>query len=160
MTVIGGGEGTQGSKEGDRSEQDEEGRGERLPWTQIVGGRMATLPTGRDPDNCNCKGEGAGDEAKTIAAINVGRINNGTGDPVANKYGYDGNGDGDGDGNGIAMLANGTEVSRRNVDATSKQGDVRWMPLHRVIVVLLNSNITLSQYIINLCTIVIDLNMF
>jgi hypothetical protein len=127
---------------------------------KLLGAGWRRCQRGEDPDNCNCKGEGAGDEAKTIAAINVRRINNGAGDPVANKYGYDGNGDGDGDGNGIAMLANGTEVSRRNVDATSKQGDVRWMPLHRVIVVLLNSNITLSQYIINLCTIVINLNMF
>ena len=46
MRVIGGGKGTQGSKEGGGSEQDEEGRGKRLPWTQIVGGRMA-VPTGR-----------------------------------------------------------------------------------------------------------------
>ena len=45
------------------------------------------------------------DEAKTIAAINVGRMNNGADDPDANKDGYDG--DGDGDDNGVAMLANG-----------------------------------------------------
>ena len=47
MRVIGGGEGTQGSKEGDGSEQDKEGRGKRLPWTRIVRGRTATPPTGR-----------------------------------------------------------------------------------------------------------------
>ena len=47
MRVIGGGEGTQGSKEGGGSEQDKEGRGKRLPWTQIVSGRTGTLPTGR-----------------------------------------------------------------------------------------------------------------
>ena len=33
MRVIGGDEGTQGSKEGDGSKQDEEGKGKRLPWT-------------------------------------------------------------------------------------------------------------------------------
>jgi hypothetical protein len=47
MRVIGGDEGTQGSKEGGGSEQNKEGRGKRLPWTQIVRGRTATLPTGR-----------------------------------------------------------------------------------------------------------------
>jgi hypothetical protein len=47
IRVIGGDEGTQGSKEGGGSEQDKEGRGKRLPWTQIVRGRTATLPTGR-----------------------------------------------------------------------------------------------------------------
>ena len=72
------------------------------------------------------------DEAKTIAAINVGRMNNGADDPHANTGSY--NGDGDGDDDGIAMLANGTEVARRDVDATSKRGDVRWMPLHCFIV--------------------------
>jgi len=72
------------------------------------------------------------DEAKTIAAIDVGRMNNGADDPDANKDGYDGDGDGDDD--GIVMLANGTEVARRDVDATSKRGDVRWMPLHCFIV--------------------------
>ena len=46
MRVNGGGQGTQGSKEGGRSEQDEEGRGKRLPWTRIVGGRTAAQ-TGR-----------------------------------------------------------------------------------------------------------------
>jgi len=35
---------------------------------------------------------------------------------------------------GVAMLVNGTEVARRNVDAMSKRGDVRWMPLHCIIV--------------------------
>mgnify|MGYP006204209515 FL=1 len=35
---------------------------------------------------------------------------------------------------GVAMLANGTEVARRDVDATSKRGDVRWTPLHCFIV--------------------------
>ena len=63
------------------------------------------------------------DEAKTIATIDVGRMNNDADDPDANKDGNDGDGDGDDD--GIAMLANGTEVARRNVDATSKRGDVR-----------------------------------
>ena len=72
------------------------------------------------------------DEAKTITAIDVGRMNNGADDPDANKDGYDGDGDGDDD--GVAMLANGTEVARRDVDATSKQGDVRWTPLHCFIV--------------------------
>jgi len=71
-------------------------------------------------------------EAKTIAAIDVGRMNNDADDPDANKDGYDGDGDGDDD--GIAMLANGTEVARRDVDATSKRGDVRWTPLHCFIV--------------------------
>ncbi len=47
MRVIGGGEGTQGSKEGGGSEQGKEGRGKRLQWTRIVKGRMATPPTGR-----------------------------------------------------------------------------------------------------------------
>ena len=47
MRVIGGGEGMQGSKEGGGSEQDKEGRGKRLPWTQVIGGRTATPPTGR-----------------------------------------------------------------------------------------------------------------
>ena len=64
------------------------------------------------------------DEAKTIAVINVGHMNNGAYDPDANKDGYDGDGDGDGDDDGVAMLANGTEVARRDVDATSKRGDV------------------------------------
>jgi len=72
------------------------------------------------------------DEAKTIAAIDVGRMNNDADDPDANKDGYDG--DGDGNDNGVAMLANGTEVARCDVDATSKQGDVRWMPPHCFIV--------------------------
>jgi hypothetical protein len=47
MRVIGGGEGTQGSKEGGGSEQDKEGRGKQLPCTQIIRGRTATPPTGR-----------------------------------------------------------------------------------------------------------------
>ena len=47
MRVIGRGEGTQGSMEGDRSEQDKEGRGKRLPWTRIVRGRTETPPTER-----------------------------------------------------------------------------------------------------------------
>jgi len=53
---------------------------------------------------------------------------------------------------GVAMLANGTELARRDVDATSKQGDVRWTPLHCCIVDLLNSNITLSHYILLTCS--------
>ena len=73
------------------------------------------------------------DEAKTIATINVGRMKNGADDPDANKDGYD-HGDGDGDDDGIAMLANGTEMARREIYATSKQGDVRWTPLHCFIV--------------------------
>ena len=73
------------------------------------------------------------DEAKTIAAINVRCMNNGADDPDANKDGYDGDGDGDND-DGVAMLANGTEVARRNVDATSKRGNVRLTPLHCCIV--------------------------
>jgi hypothetical protein len=73
------------------------------------------------------------DEAKT-AAINVGRMNNGADDPDANKDGYDGDSNGDGDDDGVAMLANGTEVARHDVDTTSKQGDVRWTPLHCFIV--------------------------
>jgi len=40
------------------------------------------------------------DEAKTIAAIDVGGINNGAENPDANKDNYDGDGD------GVAMLAN------------------------------------------------------
>jgi len=74
------------------------------------------------------------DEAKTIATIDVVRMNNGADDPDANKDGYDGDGNGDGDDDSIAMLANGTEVARRDVDATSERGDVRWMPLHCFIV--------------------------
>jgi len=74
------------------------------------------------------------DEAKTIAAIGVGRMNNGADDPDANKDGYDGDGDGDDDDDGDAMLANGTEVARHDVDATSKRGDVCWTPLHCFIV--------------------------
>ena len=65
------------------------------------------------------------DEAKTIATINVVRMNNGADDPDANKDGYDGDGDGNDD--SIAMLANGMEVARCAVDATSYRGDVRWM---------------------------------
>jgi hypothetical protein len=38
------------------------------------------------------------DEAKTIAAIDVGRMNNGADDPDANKDGYDGDGDDNDDG--------------------------------------------------------------
>ena len=84
------------------------------------------------------------DEAKTIATIDVRHTNNGADDPDANKDGYDGN--------GVAMLANGMEVSRHDADVTSKKrGDVRWMPLHRFIVDLLNSNMTLSHYILLNC---------
>jgi len=61
------------------------------------------------------------DEAKTIATIDVRRTNNDEDDPDANKDGYDGK--------GVAMLANGTEVSRHDADMTSKRGDVHWMPL-------------------------------
>jgi hypothetical protein len=74
------------------------------------------------------------DEAKTIAVINVGHMNNGAYDPDANKDGYDGDRDDDDD--GVVMLANGMEVAtRRDVDATSKRGDVCWMPLNCFIVV-------------------------
>jgi len=45
MRVINGGQGTQGSKEGGGSEQDKEGRGKRLPWMQIVGGRTSRHET-------------------------------------------------------------------------------------------------------------------
>ena len=76
------------------------------------------------------------DEAKTIAAIDVGGMNNGADDPDANKDGYGGDGD------GVAMLANVMEASRHDVDATSNRGDVHWTPLHRFIADLLNSNIT------------------
>ncbi len=72
------------------------------------------------------------DEAKTIGAIDIGCMSNGADDPDANKDGYDG--DGDGDDNNVAMLANGTEVARRDVDVTSKRGDVCWTPLHCFIV--------------------------
>ena len=65
------------------------------------------------------------DEAKTITVIDVGCKNNGADKPDANKDGYDGDDNGNGDDNGVAMLVNGTEVARRNVDATSKRGDVR-----------------------------------
>ncbi len=51
----------------------------------------------------------------------------------------------------VALLANGTEVARRDVDTTSKRGNERWMPLHCCIVDLLNSNITLSHYIFLTC---------
>jgi hypothetical protein len=75
------------------------------------------------------------DEAKTIAVINVGCMINGADDPDANKDGYDGDGDDDDD-DDVAMLANGMEVAtRRDVDATSKRGDVCWMPLNFFIVV-------------------------
>jgi hypothetical protein len=47
MRVIGGGKGTQGSKEGGGSEQGKEGRGKLLQWTRIVRGRTATPPMGR-----------------------------------------------------------------------------------------------------------------
>ena len=87
------------------------------------------------------------DEAKTIAVMDISRMNNGADDPDANKDGYDGDGDDD----GIAMLANGTEMSRRDVDVTSKRGDVRWAPLHRFIVDLLKSNMTLSHYLLSTC---------
>ena len=59
-------------------------------------------------------------EAKTIAAIDVGGMNNGADNPDANKDSCDNDGNGD----GVAMLANGTEVSRCNVDMMSKRGDV------------------------------------
>ncbi len=67
------------------------------------------------------------DEAKTIAVMDVGCMNNGADDPDPNTGGYDGDGDGDDD--GVAMLANCTEVARRDVDATSKRGEVRLTPL-------------------------------
>jgi hypothetical protein len=58
------------------------------------------------------------DEAKTIAAIDVGRMNNGADNPDANKDSCDGDGDGNDD--SVAMLVNGMEVARRDVDSTSK----------------------------------------
>ncbi len=57
-----------------------------------------------------------------------GGTNDGADDPDANKDG------GDSDRNSGAMLVDGTEVSRRDVDSASKQGNVRWMPLHCLIV--------------------------
>ena len=45
------------------------------------------------------------DEAKTIATIDVGGMNNGVDNPNANNDGYEGIGDGD----GVVMLANSTE---------------------------------------------------
>ena len=42
MRLIGGGEGTHGSKEGGGSKQDKEGRGKRLPLTRIVRGKTVT----------------------------------------------------------------------------------------------------------------------
>ena len=86
------------------------------------------------------------DEAKMITMIDVRCMNNSADNPDTNKDGYDG--DGEGDKGGVAMLANGTKVSRRNFDMS-----VLWAPLQHFIVDLLNSNMTLSQYIINLCTI-------
>jgi len=87
------------------------------------------------------------DEAKMITMIDVRCMNNSADNPDTNKDGYDG--DGEGDEGGVAMLANGTKVSRRNFDMS-----MLWAPLQHFIVDLLNSNMTLSQYIINLCTIV------
>ena len=55
---------------------------------------------------------------RTREPIDIIRMNNGADDPDANKDGYDGDGDGDDD--GVAMFVNGTEVARRDVDATSK----------------------------------------
>jgi len=52
MRVIGGGEGTQGSKEGGGSKQDKEGRGKRLPWMRIVRGRTRRRQRGEDLDDC------------------------------------------------------------------------------------------------------------
>ena len=62
------------------------------------------------------------DEVKTIPAIDVRGKNNNADDPdKKNKDGGDSDGDGDGDGG--TMLANGTEVSWRDVDTTRKRGD-------------------------------------
>ena len=44
--VIGGGEGMQGSEEGDMSRKRRGGE-KRLPWMRIIGGETATPPTGR-----------------------------------------------------------------------------------------------------------------
>ena len=59
MRVIGGGEGTQGSKEGGGSEKDKKGRG-KWPWTRIIRGRTVTPPTGEEPEDCEGEGEGEG----------------------------------------------------------------------------------------------------
>ena len=58
------------------------------------------------------------DEAKTIAVIDFGHMNNGADDPDANKDGYDG----EGNNYGVALFANGTKVARHDVDAMSKRG--------------------------------------
>ena len=51
MRVIGGGEGTQGSKEGGGSEQDEEGRGKRLcHGRESSGAGRRRRQRGEDPD--------------------------------------------------------------------------------------------------------------
>ena len=64
------------------------------------------------------------DEVETIPAIDVrGKNDNADDADKKNKDGGDSNGDGDGDGDGGAMLANGTEVSRCDVDTTRKRGD-------------------------------------
>ena len=59
------------------------------------------------------------EEVKTIPMIDVrGKNNNADDSDKKNKDGGDSDGDGDGDGG--EMLANGTEVSRRDVDTTRK----------------------------------------
>jgi hypothetical protein len=73
------------------------------------------------------------DEAKTIAAIDVGRMNNGADDPDANKDGYDGDGDGVDD--CVAMLANGTEVARCN---TRRASEAMCTGRHYIVLLLIN----------------------
>jgi hypothetical protein len=70
------------------------------------------------------------DEAKTIATINVGRMNNGADDPDENKDGYDGDGDGNGD--GVVMLANGMEVARQRASEAMRAG------CHYILLLLIN----------------------
>ena len=72
------------------------------------------------------------DEAKMIDVIDVGGTNDSADDPDVNKDGSDNDGD------GSTMLANGTEVSRHDIDVTSKQGYVCWTLLHHFIVDFLN----------------------
>jgi hypothetical protein len=73
------------------------------------------------------------DEAKTIAAIDVERMNNGADDPDANKDGYDGDGDGVDD--CVAMLANGTEVARCN---TRRASEAMCTGRHYIVLLLIN----------------------
>ena len=63
MRVIGGGEGTQGSKEGGGSEQDKEGRGSGCSGRKSSGAGRRRRQRGEDLDDCEggVEVEGAGD---------------------------------------------------------------------------------------------------